>query len=71
VWTGDQMLIVGETLAALDPESGQWSDQPAPGRIWGGAVAWTGSALLWWGDNDGEFDLRGDPSDDVGWSYRP
>jgi hypothetical protein len=50
VWTGSQMLVVGQTSGRFTPATGTWHKIARPGFSLSGAVtAWTGHQFLAWG----------------------
>jgi hypothetical protein len=49
VWTGREMIVLGDVAQAFDPAHNRWRRLPAPPAGAGGIVVWTGRELIDWG----------------------
>ena len=49
VWTGKEMLVLGDVNQAYDPESNRWRRFPSAPAGRAGIVRWTGRELVEWG----------------------
>jgi hypothetical protein len=50
VWTGSQMLVIGQTFAAYGPATNTWRRISGPGGPASNVLGWTGRQVLMWID---------------------
>jgi N-acetylneuraminic acid mutarotase len=71
VWTGAEMLVLGDVNQAYDPEKDRWRELPPAPKGRAGVAVWTGRELIEWGGGCcGDVSSDGAAYDPSGDSWR-